>query len=152
MVGIEAENTGLDNDQPWPEVQVDAYARGVAALARHAGFGVEMVCGHKEWALPKGRKIDPTFDCDAFRMRVAGVLNGGVVRAPIPKADAAKRPTLRVGAKGEDVKLVQRVVGVEPDGKFGSATEAAVRAYQRAHKLAVADGIAGPAFWATLPA
>lgn len=46
-------------------------------------------------------------------------------------------------AEGEDVKHVQRAVGVHPDGKFGPDTEAAVRRFQAAHKLAV-DGKVGP--------
>lgn len=70
FIGIEAENTGLPND-PWPEHQLVEYARGCAALAKYVGFGVEMVVGHKEYALPDGRKTDPSFDMDEFRDRVA---------------------------------------------------------------------------------
>lgn len=71
MIGIEAENTGLPDD-PWPEVQVDAYARGCAALAKHCGLTVNEVIGHKEYA-PK-RKVDPSFDMAAFRKRVSGFM------------------------------------------------------------------------------
>src|SRR5689334_8344946 len=41
FIGIEAENTGLLNDVPWPEVQVEAYQRGVAAILLHIGRGAE---------------------------------------------------------------------------------------------------------------
>src|SRR4051812_6130334 len=34
FIGIEAENTGKTDDA-WPEVQMDAYRRGVSALLRH---------------------------------------------------------------------------------------------------------------------
>src|SRR5262245_44513711 len=42
FVGIEAENTGVSNpsdpnNDPWPEVQLDAYRRGVAAILKHIG-------------------------------------------------------------------------------------------------------------------
>ena len=37
FIGIEAENTGLSNDTPWPDVQMDAYRRGVAAILKHIG-------------------------------------------------------------------------------------------------------------------
>jgi hypothetical protein len=70
FIGIEAENTGLMND-PWPEAQLKAYARGVAAILHHVGAPVIMCAGHKEYALPKGRKTDPSFSLDAFRARVA---------------------------------------------------------------------------------
>src|SRR5437764_6810953 len=33
FVGIEGENSG-ENDDPWPEVQMDAYRRGVAAILK----------------------------------------------------------------------------------------------------------------------
>jgi hypothetical protein len=66
-IGIEAENNGLG--EVWPEVQMDAYARGCAALAKHCKLKVDYVIGHKEWA-PK-RKIDPNFDMVEFRKRVA---------------------------------------------------------------------------------
>ncbi len=71
LIGIEAENTGLDNDQPWPDAQMEAYAKGCAAMIKHLGLSYSAVIGHKEYA--PNRKIDPTFDMDAFRRRV-GVL------------------------------------------------------------------------------
>jgi N-acetyl-anhydromuramyl-L-alanine amidase AmpD len=71
-IGIEAENDGVG--EPWPEVQMDAYARGVAAILKHIGADEQKCCGHKEWAIPKGRKIDPTFDMNEFRARVAKFL------------------------------------------------------------------------------
>ena len=70
FIGIEAENAGTPKD-PWPAVQMDAYARGVAAILKHVGASAIMCAGHKEYALPKGRKIDPTFDMAAFRKVVA---------------------------------------------------------------------------------
>lgn len=66
FIGIEAENTGLPND-PWPDVQMDAYRKGVAALLKHLGLKASACVGHKEYALPKGRKPDPSFDMDDFR-------------------------------------------------------------------------------------
>ena len=76
FIGIEAENSGQPDD-PWPEVQMDAYRRGVAALLAEIGADASMCCGHKEYALPPGRKIDPTFDMDDFRAAVAAILEAG---------------------------------------------------------------------------
>src|SRR6185295_7066367 len=35
FIGIEAENAGTPSDFPWPDVQMDAYRRGVAAILAH---------------------------------------------------------------------------------------------------------------------
>jgi peptidoglycan hydrolase-like protein with peptidoglycan-binding domain len=150
MIGVEAENTGLPNDSPWPEVQMDAYARGVAAILKKIGAGADMCCGHKEYALPKGRKLDPSFEMDPFRDRVAEILGGTAVTRPlIPAVDANLRPTLRRGAQGDVVKQMQRKLKLADDGVFGPATEAAVRAFQRKLGL-VPDGIVGPRSWLEL--
>lgn len=148
-IGIECENDGLG--EPWPEPQVQFLAMGVAGLLDQGGLPTIMCMGHKEYCLPKGRKIDPSFDMDAFRRRVDTIRNGGIVRPPIPKADAQKRRTLRRGMSGDDVAALQKAIGVKADGDFGSQSEAALRAFQRTHGL-VADGIAGPACWAAIDA
>lgn len=156
FIGIEAENTGLSNDQPWPDVQMDAYQHGVAALLAHAGLSSEACAGHKEYALPRGRKTDPSFDMDTFRAGVAAILKGTTpslqpipAREPAPPPGTAARDTLRRGARGPLVVTLQQRVSVNADGQFGGGTEAAVRAFQRAHGL-VPDGIVGPKTWVLL--
>lgn len=145
FVGIEAENTGMN--EPWEDVQLDAYYRGVAAILKHIGASEMMVCGHKEYALPKGRKNDPNLDMAAFRDKVGHILRGTAqVRPSIPAIDSSGRSTMRRGAKGDLVKQVQLTIGVSQDGYFGPNTEAAVREFQRNHAL-VPDGIVGPKTW-----
>jgi peptidoglycan hydrolase-like protein with peptidoglycan-binding domain len=63
----------------------------------------------------------------------------------------SKQPTLRKGAKSEDkwVEYLQQLLGIPIDGKFGPATEAAVRKFQTERKLQV-DGIVGNQTWAAL--
>ena len=56
---------------------------------------------------------------------------------------------LKLGAEGEDVKKLQTKLGVDPIGKFGPKTEAAVKAWQSEHGLA-ADGIVGEKTWAVI--
>lgn len=78
VLGIEAIHSG-SRSAPWPAVQIDAYHRAAAALARGGAFGVDMICAHREWA-PQ-RKIDPVgIDMGDFRRRVADIL------APPPAA------------------------------------------------------------------
>jgi hypothetical protein len=157
FIGIEAENTGLPDDTPWPAVQIDAYQRGVAAILKHAGLGPESCAGHREYA--PYRKTDPTLNMDNFRAAVGNILLG---KAPqpslIPAAEppsqpgaAPGRPTLRRGAQGDLVKTLQRELNLGSDGNFGGQTEAAVRNFQRAHNR-VPDGIVGPKTWLALDA
>lgn len=151
FIGIEAENTGYLNGpkaDPWPAVQIDAYERGVAAILKKIGVDAIMCCGHKEYALPQGRKSDPTFDMPTFRSHVAAIM-AGTAPAPslIPAKDANDRPTLRRGGQGPLVEQIQRKLGIQDDGNFGGLTEAAVRQFQRNHSL-VPDGIVGPRTWA----
>ena len=67
------------------------------------------------------------------------------------------RPTLRRGSRGSDVRDLQARLagaGFDPgpaDGIFGSNTDSAVRAYQRARALDV-DGIVGAQTWSALDA
>jgi hypothetical protein len=76
FIGIEAENAG-DGTDPWPDVQMEAYAKGVAAILKHIGAPAIMCVGHKEYALPPGRKIDPSFNMTAFRQKVSAFMGGG---------------------------------------------------------------------------
>jgi peptidoglycan hydrolase-like protein with peptidoglycan-binding domain len=158
FIGIEAENTGGHEDFPWPVVQVEAYQRGVAAILKHVGKGAEFCAGHKEYALPKGRKPDPDLDMNAFRTAVAAILQGTaqppklipVVEPPKP-GGAAGRATLRRGLNNDPalVKIVQTKLGQTADGNFGPNTEAAIRKFQSAHGV-VPDGIIGPKSWAMI--
>lgn len=154
FVGIEAENTGLAADLPWPEVQMDALRTGIAAILQRLGSDARMCCGHREWALPAGRKVDPLFDMAALRAEIAATMAGvRPPRAPIAAVDATGRATLRRGSSGAAVTGLQAALGVVQDGQFGGRTEAAVRAWQAAHEL-VPDGIVGPTTWSridTLP-
>lgn len=51
--------------------------------------------------------------------------------------------TLRVGSRGNEVRLLQEKLGISADGNFGPGTERALREWQTRNGL-TADGIAGP--------
>jgi putative chitinase len=52
--------------------------------------------------------------------------------------------TLKLGSKGNEVKVLQAKLELAADGDFGPGTEAKLKAWQAANGMA-ADGIAGPA-------
>ena len=74
-----------------------------------------------------------------------------------PEQTAQKLPTLRKGSKNQYVKQAQQLLiergynlGIcGADGDFGTATDAAVRKFQKDHGLTV-DGVIGPKTWEKL--
>ena len=67
-----------------------------------------------------------------------------------------RRDTIRMGSRGNAVAELQGLLNewdpglqLKVDGKFGSATKAAVEAFQAKHDLTV-DGVAGPNTWCVL--
>lgn len=61
----------------------------------------------------------------------------------------ARMPLLRTGSVGGAVVLLQELLGIKADGRFGAKTEKAVRAFQKRKRIAV-DGEVGPDTWAAL--
>jgi len=57
--------------------------------------------------------------------------------------------TLKKGMSCDEVKTLQRALGVNDDGIFGVMTEGAVKDFQRSRQL-IADGIVGAKTWAAL--
>ena len=58
-------------------------------------------------------------------------------------------PVLKKGAKGEAVKTVQTLLGIEVDGSFGGDTDRAVKEFQK-KKGMTPDGSVGAAAWSRL--
>lgn len=57
--------------------------------------------------------------------------------------------TIKKGNKGNEVKILQLIVGTTADGIFGSKTKSALKTWQSKNRLS-ADGIAGPKTWAKI--
>lgn len=57
--------------------------------------------------------------------------------------------TLKLGSKGEDVKTLQKLLGLTPDGNFGPNTDKKVKEWQKSKGL-TPDGVVGPKSWALL--
>lgn len=68
---------------------------------------------------------------------------------PWTGAEIVVRPVLRRGDAGDDVKDLQKRLGIQIDGIFGPKTEIAVKEFQVRHGLNP-DGIVGAKTWAAL--
>jgi peptidoglycan hydrolase-like protein with peptidoglycan-binding domain len=66
----------------------------------------------------------------------------------LPSAASARR-TLHPGDHNPAVRVLQRALGLHPDGIFGPGTGRAVKRFQRRHHLH-ADGVVGSATWHAL--
>ena len=85
---------------------------------------------------------DPAYYEQAFTQIAGGVIVPATPASGLPYPGVA----IKLGAKGEQVKHIQRVVGATPDGGFGPKTEQAVMAWQKNNGLKP-DGIVGPVSW-----
>ncbi len=121
LYGIEKSHGGV-SDEPMTEdfhYATDALYAAIIAECRLP----RLLIGHKEWARPLGRKIDPLYSMDWRRKRVANfrprpIANYGTVTMSLP--------VLGLGSEGPMVGHVQRALGITADGKFGPATLQAV--------------------------
>lgn len=57
--------------------------------------------------------------------------------------------TIRLGSRGQDVRVLQQKLSLYVDGIFGPITEEAVKGFQSKNALSV-DGIVGPKTWTAL--
>ncbi|MFN2320046.1 MAG: C40 family peptidase [Dermatophilaceae bacterium] len=110
--------------------------RGSAAVAAAGGLILSLSTGAQ--AAPA-----PAVAAASSPATVVPVVAPAVTPAlPVPTIPVISS-TLRMGSRGEAVKVVQRIVGASADGVFGPKTQAAVKRYQ-AGKGLVVDGIVGP--------
>lgn len=83
-IGIEARNNGIGQD--WPDVQVQSWVKGTAAICAHLKLEASQVKGHKETD-PK-RKIDPAgLDMNAMRQRIAPLITYRPPTDPEPEPE-----------------------------------------------------------------
>ena len=76
---------------------------------------------------------------------------GNEVNAVIPKVEIPEFPgRIKPGDKGENVKIVQKALGLLADGEYGAATKAAIIKFQDNHHMVDSNGIIGPKTWAEL--
>ena len=157
-IGIEAEATGLDS---WPAHQINEYAKLCKALIKEFGLSTSRVRGHKEVAVPRGRKPDPNFNMSQFRKKVGGAKGGVSSGGGTSGGSSRSYKTVAYGTtlgkydKGDPVKDWQDFLKAQGydlgkggvDGYFGDSTVSATKKYQKKVGVKV-DGMAGKDTWA----
>lgn len=133
-LGIEAANNGVG--EPWPEAQMQSYAKGVAAILKQLGAPSLNAIGHKEWA--PSRKIDPSFDMNDFRAQVKKEMSEWLT--PFPGVD--QKQTL--ACRGTAPRWIRRQLmrlgfAVTVGDTFDESTVKAVRAFREKAKMKAGD-------------
>ncbi len=122
-----------------------------AQLASRAGFGQWPVCGAGggSYSAPATTYTAPSYTAPAASRDYTRT----AIAAPAPVADVyGFFSTANVGSVRDDVKLFQKAMvkrhyKLKVDGQFGPETEKVTRAFQKAKKLKLVDGIVGPETW-----
>ncbi|HZH15666.1 MAG TPA: peptidoglycan-binding protein [Archangium sp.] len=136
-----------------PTLRLDSRGAAVTTLQnklKAAGFNPGAADGHfgpKTLAAVKAFQQARGLTADG----IVGPKTWSALNTP-PASSGGSGPTLREGARGEPVRALQNRLNQlgfnvgAADGSFGPKTEAAVKAFQRAHGL-TADGVVGPKTW-----
>ena len=129
---------GMAADWRLEDRSLNPVALGI--LAVEAGFGGVGIYWYGNYAFVHAdtRNAKATWLCDAK------------LHYPSTTYQKFILPTIRRGCTGDAnraaTKMLQRLLGLTPDGIFGEGTENALLKAQKAHGLTV-DGICGPASW-----
>lgn len=124
----------------WPAGDLEPYpasyggSRSTAAWARSGHFGHSQV--------PENSHGDPG-DINQAKVFTGTSVGSPGTSAPAPSVPKTQPRNLSRGDRGPFVVKVQKIVGADPDGKYGPDTEAKVKAWQKARGLKV-DGVWGP--------
>ncbi len=120
--------------------QLDAFV----SFVRKNGLADELI--RLDWAGFARGYNGPAYKVNKYDTKLAAAFafhSSGGARSESP------RPLLKIGDKGDDVKVVQEALGITADGDFGPVTKNAVVAFQKKKGL-YADGIVGKQTWAAL--
>lgn len=136
-------------ERPWSEPQVRSLIVLGAWWARQTGAPAELVKSTDGKGFGYHRQFkawNPNDHSCPGDVRLSQYLTEvipGIARYLNPVTPFILRRILRTGLAGDDVKRVQKLVGVAQDGIYGPKTEYAVKRWQTTKRL-VADGDFGP--------
>lgn len=122
--GDEMKNYGTPSREPWVPRQLDSARIAAAAVLTEIGRDASWVCGHKEYALPPGRKTDPhSLNMSTERALIAAIMT----------PEENNMLPLDPNSAVEDIRSLQNRLnlvyssGLALDGVWGESTIAAVK-------------------------
>lgn len=130
--GTEAEARSAADFTP---AQREAYPRVCAAYCDIGRFGADMVCGHYEYATPKGRKTDPQgYTMDDMRRQVAALLANPTIQGLAQEDDLTPEQARQL-AEIHTKTVAQRLPlsgrpGADTDDPYGHVLSADAAARQ----------------------
>ena len=135
------------------EYNLDPMADGVV-ICHSEGYKRGIASNHGDvmhWFPKHGKSMD------TFRADVKALIGGKEETNTKTEVCTVELKVLKKGAKGDSVRAMQTLLigyghscgSSGADGSFGSATEKALKAYQKARGLSV-DGSCGPKTWSKL--
>jgi uncharacterized protein YgiM (DUF1202 family) len=89
---------------------MQAYMHVCAAILVRIGAKPIMAAGHKEFALPKGRKDDPSFDMVMFRDGVARIMGDRPAPAAVSRAGVVNVDGLNVRSNASASSTIVNVL------------------------------------------
>jgi N-acetyl-anhydromuramyl-L-alanine amidase AmpD len=142
LLGVEAANNGTT--EAWPEAQMDAYVRGIAAILRRLNAPSLMAIGHKEWA--PTRKVDPSFSMRDFRHKTHLAMNEAGPRFPgvEQRRGTAGHGTAPAWIRQQLARWGRTLAAGE---QFDVQTEKEVKALQQKLGLKRKDGVVDAETW-----
>jgi N-acetylmuramoyl-L-alanine amidase len=140
-IGIELVNPGHEFGYcTFPDAQMKALERLCVDLMERHDISAARVLGHADVA--PSRKQDPGELFDWSRLAALGL-------AVLPEPVEVSSTTIREGDAGGEVLALQVALGsigygIVGDSRYGVATTAVVKAFQRHYRPAAVDGVADP--------
>ncbi len=120
----------------------------VGGIAAHTPISIiNSVCDQR-LAFLKSLNTFPTFGkgwtkrVTAVRQQALDRANGEAETKPVSAEASQAYDIVRLGSAGEWVSKLQTALNIKVDGKFGPATEAALKKFQEENNLTI-DGVAG---------
>jgi murein DD-endopeptidase MepM/ murein hydrolase activator NlpD len=124
-------------------------ASGGSGFGKEKHYGAHLHLTASRGGSPLNRKGNFDFEKVAVVATATPAKPAPAKPAPAKPAPVVARREVKIGSKGDAVKMLQKKLGLTIDGVFGKATKAAVVKFQKKHDL-LADGIVGAKTWAKL--
>lgn len=148
IMGFNHQLAGFETVEQFVAGMVESAARQIDAFVAFVrASGLQQALQAHDWAAFARGYNGPAYRSNRYDERLAAAyLRFGGAAGP---ADARGNQLLTAGSRGEEVRRLQRYLGILADGIFGPVTVATVKDFQRRRGLA-GDGIVGPRTWELL--